>query len=488
MKKKTLACLLLIGVTFCSIASTPYAGENQSSIGELTLEEVIGNEQIQEEINTYLNSKLDSSVITMSAQAVNLTGVQKNQINRAEGFQSFEKRGALEFTNVEIASTIKEILAQSEEELTLQVYEWTSISYLASFEAEVEDVMGYGVYHEMTFTLNNGEYELVNDSFDERFITGVCSTDYATAVEVNEPEPCLVEEMLSADLEKAAVMAVSTTYDVNAAINYANQYCGIISRDYSNDDGIPVSGNNPGAYNPAYTYYPDADCANFISQCLYSGGLTKDSAWKTYTREWINARALADYLTNTKGFSSYPVSTEGTNIYPGNPVYWINQKASSPSGHQMICTGYNSSGVPVLNGHNSDMFRVPYDTLIDNAANYGDVLKTIYIVNSDQHEHESSSGTSYSQTLHSIKCNHCRKDVKVSHTFRYYYNSSTHWQNCTLCGYTKTPTSHNCSYSSDSTYHWRACTSCGYSETKYAHSWTHIYGTVYQCSTCGRTK
>lgn len=194
MKKKIL-CLLSVVVTIGSIAATPYNGEIQNTTGELTLEEVEANEQIQEEINTYLNSKLASSVTTMSEQTANLTDVQKNQIDRAEGLRALEERGGLEFTNVEIDSAIKEILAQSEDELTLQVYEWTSISYLASSEAETEDVMGYGVYHDMTFAVDNGEYELVNDSFDERFITGVCSTDYAISEKVNEPDSRLMDNI-----------------------------------------------------------------------------------------------------------------------------------------------------------------------------------------------------------------------------------------------------------------------------------------------------
>ena len=149
----------------------------------------------------------------------------------------------------------------------------------------------------------------------------------------------------------------------------------------------------------------------------------------------------------------------------------------------MICTGYNSAKKPVLSAHNNDLFRVPYYTFLAE----GRQLKTIHIVNSDQHTHESSFGTLYSQTLHSITCNHCRKAVRVSHTFTYYYNSTTHWQSCTVCGYTNTPTSHNCKYVKDSTYHWLACASCGYSQTKYTHSWMQINGPVHQCTQCGYT-
>jgi hypothetical protein len=131
--------------------------------------------------------------------------------------------------------------------------------------------MGYGIYHEMTFALENGVYELVNDSFDERFMTGVCSNDYATAVEVIESEPSLVGEIISVDTVTAETSDDDTPYDVNAAIRYANQYCGTASKDYSNDNGETDTEYGNG-YNTEFTIHTGADCANFVSQCLYAVG------------------------------------------------------------------------------------------------------------------------------------------------------------------------------------------------------------------------
>jgi len=53
-------------------------------------------------------------------------------------------------------------------------------------------------------------------------------------------------------------------YDVSKAVAYAHQY-------YEN-------------YNPAYPDYNSSggDCANFVSQCLYAGGVQQDSAHHAY--------------------------------------------------------------------------------------------------------------------------------------------------------------------------------------------------------------
>lgn len=60
-----------------------------------------------------------------------------------------------------------------------------------------------------------------------------------------------------------------------------------------------------------YKYY-DQDCTNFVSQCLYAGGMDQDntwwsklatsgsgaSTWRNDSTAWINANALKDYLKN----------------------------------------------------------------------------------------------------------------------------------------------------------------------------------------------
>lgn len=100
---------------------------------------------------------------------------------------------------------------------------------------------------------------------------------------------------------------------------------------------------------------------------------------------WVNAAQLANYLINM-GYSS--VVASDSSIYLGNPVYWINPAGSSASGHQMICTGYNSAGVPVVDGHNPDLYRVPYSNYIGKGLG----LCTIQIVTSDQHTHIPKGG------------------------------------------------------------------------------------------------
>ncbi len=91
----------------------------------------------------------------------------------------------------------------------------------------------------------------------------------------------------------------------------------------------------------------------------------------------------------------------------------------------MICTGYNSSGIPVLNAHSNNAYRIPY-------TNFAKTLRTILIVNTNEHQH-----SSYEYRCNAI--NHWR----ICGVFEYRISIGTHQivtsgltQYCSVCGYT----------------------------------------------------
>lgn len=420
MKKRIIATVVAILI----MASSVFAFASESNdVSELEL--LQNNQQLQVEICAYFNAKLSnfSNVCTYSVGET--LGLRRNIANRANGLMEMQERAEIEFANIDIDSEIRNVLEQSEEKLVLDVYEWTTIEYYASSNSMVTDVMGYGINHEMTFDVVNGEYILVEDSFDERNITGVCSQDKL----VYEDKIELCQDVTAEGVPDNRTRSI---YNVQNVINYANTYCGIAlsNQDYSDFDGVTSAGNNKTLYNTAeYTVYSGRDCANFVSQCLYAGGLTTDTVWKKDSYAWVNAAGLANYLITNRGYSSYPASPGNySNVYPGNPVYWINPAGSSASGHQMICTGYNSAGIPVVSGHNSDMFRYPI-SLLDHE---GHEIKTIQIVNSDQHLHAADGGYNITASSHYHICKYCR-DV---------YDNAAHnvvtiggSQRCSICFY-----------------------------------------------------
>lgn len=408
MKKKLFCVLLLasiLGNLIMSNADTANADTSDADKDKIDSsmfleEDILSNQSCYDEIYAYLHSKLEYQAETamISEQSTNLD-ILRNIQNRAECFDQFEARLDVEFNSVDISMNINGIIEQDADSVTLSVYEWTDIQYYASDDADMLDEMGYGTEHIMTFEKVGNELHLIRDSFDEQYVTGAHSSDI------------VVENQLSFDLtdessSEAGILLLSD-FDVQDAIDYANRWCGILVKDSDYENGKSTSGQHDSFYNKSVYVTQSADCANFVSQCLVAGGLSTDSTWKPYSVPWVRASALADYLISI-GYPS--VSADSTTIFPGNPVYWKNPENSSSSGHQMICTGYNSAGTPVVNAHNSDVFRIPY-TNYTKSHN----LKTIQIVSSDQHTHDAVNTTIYSYDAwgHYMICKYCQNEYYV---------------------------------------------------------------------------
>jgi len=49
-------------------------------------------------------------------------------------------------------------------------------------------------------------------------------------------------------------------------------------------------------WNPSYTKYWCADCANYVSQALAYGGMATTPTWQPYTYAWVNVSGLSNYI------------------------------------------------------------------------------------------------------------------------------------------------------------------------------------------------
>lgn len=103
--------------------------------------------------------------------------------------------------------------------------------------------------------------------------------------------------------------------------------------------------------NPEYLSH-SADCMNFVSQCLYAGGLATGSDWQLYNSAW-NCVTPFVRVMRERGYQVIENPT-ASQIYPGNPViyHWTNEPYEWS--HATICVGYEN-GVPIVNGHTRDV-------------------------------------------------------------------------------------------------------------------------------------
>ena len=261
-------------------------------------------------------------------------------------------------------------------DIVLDVYEWVAIKYIPDGSLIIDE-MGYSNQHQMTFRLIDNEYVCIDDVNDELdlLLYGDCKETIS-----NEWD----------GVETTGVLTANTTfddYDVEAVIEYADEY--VDHKIYTD------TATGPHKYNATYGYFKDNDCANYVSQCIYAGGMTfdygngadytsKDQWWfdtskvvanksnatTTCPPPWRSVSNMKSYFEG-KGYKVESVKSGGTNIYPGNPVY--------ASGHIVMCVGYNSAGKPICNGHTRDVWHYVY-----NYATASSGRSTILIVDSDK--------------------------------------------------------------------------------------------------------
>ena len=242
--------------------------------------------------------------------------------------------------------------------MILRVYEWTWLQYNDG-KGGPTDEMGYSTEHLITVRqVAKDRFEIIDDIYDESEILGDSfisdDRDCRNGLEVSNLRNQLTSGVNS-----------NIAYKVNAVIDYADSW---VVHEYS-----PIM-QNYNYYNlTTYGYY-SADCANFVSQCMRAGGMNWDygsgknnNSWDG-TQWWFDVNPNPNYENynvspppwrfvsqfveywNNQGYVS--VAATSSSVFPGNPVYVSN--------HVGICVGYNSSGTPIINAHNRDVYHVPY--------------------------------------------------------------------------------------------------------------------------------
>lgn len=95
-------------------------------------------------------------------------------------------------------------------------------------------------------------------------------------------------------------------YDRLAARNYANQYTSECGNSFNTD-----------YWNKNYAWHTEnggVDCANYVSQAIFAGGIPTDTTWKPESLAWVNtgknnSGGLAPYMTGKGYFKTATRST-----------------------------------------------------------------------------------------------------------------------------------------------------------------------------------
>ncbi|WP_010502665.1 amidase domain-containing protein [Paenibacillus elgii] len=100
---------------------------------------------------------------------------------------------------------------------------------------------------------------------------------------------------------KSAQSLAAVTYDRLAARDYANKYTSEVTKSPYYDTS---------KWNKDYKWHTEGggvDCANYVSQAIYTGGIPTDSTWKPETTAWVNtgrniSNGLKQYMVDSKKY------------------------------------------------------------------------------------------------------------------------------------------------------------------------------------------
>lgn len=145
-----------------------------------------------------------------------------------------------------------------------------------------------------------------------------------------------------------------------SSVEYADKYCGTAAEEKY---GYKYN-RKYGDFNPL-----GGDCANFASQILYEGGkFKKTAAWNfdksKGTKAWLNAQGFKDYMVGS-GRASVIAKGNYSQVYKASyklqPGDFVAYEKKGRITHISVVTGADSKGYTLVNCHNTDRYRVPWD-------------------------------------------------------------------------------------------------------------------------------
>jgi hypothetical protein len=272
-------------------------------------------------------------------------------------------------------SIVKAQITKRMDSVDLIVYEWTWVDYNngEGANSKATDRMGFATIHDITAIMGkDGSYTITRDSYDEADISGYTSPDYDPIEFESATKGIATDDLYRSAVSEMECKPLAESYsalstlngngmpNVFACIDYANTW---VIKDYAND-----LNNHYEHYNTnVYGYISGSDCCNFVSQCLYAGGLLmdKDNAsnpsdsygwWHkrdgiatNSSKSWRSISYFLDYWGDK--YDEVDIIANLSNVYPGNPVFSYDKE------HVVICVGYNTAGYPIINGHNRDVYH-----------------------------------------------------------------------------------------------------------------------------------
>ncbi|GAB6138531.1 amidase domain-containing protein [Halanaerobaculum tunisiense] len=237
-------------------------------------------------------------------------------------------------------------MEEKEDEFTMNLLVSTEYQYSYQDEPDKYNSFRLGTYHYLDLSSQEKGWIIKKEWYRDPL---------STSVQLNQQQN-LQEFILAQEAKDISDLKPQRT----KALKYANKYCGAAT---------PIEYDFQ--YNKEYRNFNHrgGDCANFASQILHEGGgFKKSSTWdynqRDGTKAWLNAHAFNRYMTHSGRASVIDRGTydqvlkSSYELLPGDYIAYENQGSVE---HISVVTGIDSKGYILVNSHNADRYRVPWD-------------------------------------------------------------------------------------------------------------------------------
>ena len=239
----------------------------------------------------------------------------------------------------------------------VDVDEWMTEGYTEGEDRDTVNVSAYRYYFTAVLAKNSaGSWKVVSVTDTDRNFT------WLEDIEVQEEYFTGEESDLfaAAEADAAAAASPSTWGTVQKAaagdvMTSTLKTYGDGKYTYSPEKAVAYADKWATSRNPQYKQYPGVDCCNFVSQCLYAGGMPKNSTWYPASYDWINCSGA---ISNFKKYGKFMTAND-SNVLKGNPVYY-DWNSNGVYDHTAICVGRNSAGTPIIDAHTGDHYHVAW--------------------------------------------------------------------------------------------------------------------------------
>lgn len=274
------------------------------------------------------------------------TWAYEHELKKMKYLHNWAEKQGIIFSNIKSIFKIRSV-KESGDTASYNFICSTEYSYVYENEPQTENFFRIGTYHSLKLQKSGEKWLIVKEWYTDPFADSL------------ELEDLKKEEFREFILSSKPRDFSNINQRRTNAVEYADRYCGAAA-----DEEFGFS------YNEKYRDYNPlgGDCANFASQILFEGGKFKKNRTWNYTKDgskaWVNAQAFKDYMLNS-GRASLIAKGTYNQVFKASfkllPGDFVAYEKKGKITHISVVTGADSKGYSLVNCHNTDRYRVPWD-------------------------------------------------------------------------------------------------------------------------------